>query len=154
MDQMNRRDFVKAAVAAAAACACISCPLSSEALAGPGAGGTIDVGTLTDYPTDGTISNKFLSRRIAVIRNGGKIYATTAICTHKQSVLKINGNEFVCPKHGSHFSIDGTATHGPAKNSLVRFEITKNDAGHLIVNTAKSFPEKSWSDPASFVSVT
>lgn len=157
MSEMNRRDFVKAAAATLAACACLGCPISTDAMAGPpgATGGNVDVGKLSDYATDGTISDKFLkTNKMVVIRNDGKIYATSAICTHKSSQLRINGQELACPKHGSKFSINGTVTHGPAQNSLVRYEIKKNDAGHLIVNTNKPFRESHWDDPASFVPVT
>jgi len=170
MSEMNRREFVKAAMAAAAACACIGCPLSGEVLAAPptggkdragggsapgATGGKVDIGSIADYPTENTISEKFLkTNKLAVIRSDGKIYATSAVCTHKFALLNVKGQEFACPKHGSKFSINGTPTHGPASNSLVRYEITKNDAGHVIVNTAKSFREKDWSDPTSFVAVS
>src|SRR3954463_6610988 len=128
MSEMNRREFVSAAIATAAACACLSGPLS-EAIAAPapsGAGassGTVDIGALSDYSKDG-ISDKFIkTKKLAIIRADGKIFACTAVCTHKFRTLNVAGDHFSCPAHHSEFSNHGTVTKGPAQNSLVRYEI-------------------------------
>ena len=44
---------------------------------------------------------------------------------------------------------DGDET--PAKKPLVRFAITRNSDGHLIVDRSKTFDKAQWNDPASFV---
>ena len=159
-EQMNRREFVVLGSAIAAGCALCAC--GAEAFAAPGdkgsmagssggGGGKIDIGPLTDYASDG-ITDKFMRpNRFAVVRNDGKIYACSARCTHKSSPLKVKDGHFACPSHGSEFSSQGTVTKGPAKSSLVRYAISKNDAGHLIVDTSKSFSEKDWEKPESFV---
>jgi len=157
---LSRRRFVLALGVCAAACACGGALETAEAAPGDsakpasGAGGAgIDIGKPEDFK-DG-ISDKFLkSNKIAVVKDGGRIFACTAICTHRRATLNVkDGKSFSCPKHGSAFSAQGTVTKGPADASLVRYAITKNDAGHLLVNTSKSFREKQWDDPASFVEV-
>jgi len=160
---LNRRDFVKAAAAAVAVCACLGC--GAEALAAPGqggaksapgaTGGSVDVGAITDYAKDGFINDKFIkSNRLIVARNDGKIYAFSAVCTHKFNTLTVAGDHLVCNKHHSEFSAQGTVTKGPANASLVRYAIKKNDAGHLIVDTSKSFREKDWGDPTASIAVS
>lgn len=162
MSEMNRREFVVLSSAIAAGCAaCAFC--GAEALAEPApttkpaAGATgpgkIDIGKLTDYSADG-ITDKFMRpNKFAVVRTDGKIFACSARCTHKGSPLRVKDGHFACPSHGSEFSIQGTVTKAPAKDSLVRYAITKTDAGNLIVDTNKSFREKDWEKPEAFVAI-
>jgi hypothetical protein len=49
--------------------------------------------------------------------------------------------------------LHGTATKGPAKGSLSRYAISVNDAGKIMVDRSKSFAEKEWGDPGSFITV-
>jgi cytochrome b6-f complex iron-sulfur subunit len=157
-EQMNRREFVVLSSVIAAGCAMGAC--GADALAAPpkgdmagsgGGGGKVDVGPLADYAKDG-ITDKFARpNKFFVVRADDKIYACSARCTHKSSPLKTKSDGFSCPSHGSQFSVQGTVTKGPAKASLVRYAISKNDAGHLLVDTGKSFSEKDWEKPESFV---
>lgn len=153
MSSLNRREFVRAA--SAAACACAVCGTAEELSAAPPAGGRVDVGTLADYPADG-VSDKFLKApgKLLVIRSGERIYAMNGICTHKSCIVKVKDNAIKCPCHGSQFSTQGTVTAGPAKASLFRFKIEQNEKGRLIVDKTRQFGEKQWDDPASFVKVS
>ena len=160
MTDMNRRDFL-AAAAIAATCACaLDCPF---ALAADEAAdtGPVEIGTLADYPKDGPY-DKFAKKptSLLVIRDGGKIFAPTAICTHKKANLTVDGGEIVCPKHDSPFDNQGVpkpktkdGDDTPAKKPLVRYAISKNAEGRLIVDRSKSFEKDKWEDPASFVKV-
>ncbi len=149
--QMSRREFVAVATAVVAACgACATCSLAAgiEVKAEK-----VDVGTLADYPKDGIYDKFAKDKHFFVIRHEGELYATSAICTHKNNQLYVKGQEIVCKKHGSKFSEYGTATKGPAKNSLPRFAITQNDEKHLIVDTAKEFHEKEWEKDGAFIKI-
>jgi cytochrome b6-f complex iron-sulfur subunit len=163
MSELNRREFVVATGIVAAGCACAFC--CADALAAPGdkpsagaggahaTGGKVDIGKLSDYSSDG-ITDKFArTNRFFIVRTDGKIFACSARCTHKFSPLKIKDDHFACPSHGSQFSIQGTVTHGPAKSSLERYAISRNDAGNLIVDTSSAFREKDWDKPESFIDV-
>ena len=158
--ELNRRGFVRLTLAAAAATAACACG-ASDALAGPGDKpsrppplGETEIGTLADYSADG-ITDKFLKdKKFVVIRNEGRLYAALGNCTHKNCTLRPGGTELTCPCHGSTFSIQGTPTKGPAKASLMRYQITKKEDGRLVVDTRKSFREKQWEDPKAFVAVT
>ena len=174
MSEMNRREFVVLSSVVAAGCAaCAFCGAdalaapppatkpSSKPAAGAGAGasavatapGKVDIGKLSDYSADG-ITEKFMRpNKFAVVRADGKLFATSSRCTHKFSPLRVKDGHFACPSHGSEFSTQGTVTKGPAKDSLVRFAITKSEAGNLIVDTTKSFREKDWEKPEAFVAI-
>ncbi len=87
-----------------------------------------------------------------VIHNGEKLYASSAICTHKSCVLHVKGTTTMfCDCHNSSFSIEGTPTEGPAKSSLVRYKVSKSAAGHLMVDTSTTFREAKWDDADSFI---
>jgi Rieske Fe-S protein len=173
MNELNRRDFVNLTIAAAAVTAmCNFCGVeeaqAGSATSAPSGSASesapIDLGPASDYAAN-SISDKFIKkgqRRAAmsgppsffVIHNGDKIYAASAVCTHKGCILHTKGSDqMFCDCHSSSFSIEGTPTGGPAKSSLMRYKITKDDAGHLIVDPSKSFREAKWEDAESFVSV-
>ena len=79
--QINRRGFLAAAAAVTCACAA-GCPLAEAADAKDTDTASVDVGTLADYPKDGAYG-KFAKKpnSLIVIREGGKLYAMTAVCT-------------------------------------------------------------------------
>ena len=156
MPDMNRRQFV-AAAAAAAACACaLSCPFAF----GAAESATVDVGSLSDFAADGPVDKFAKSHKLLIVRDNGRLFAPTALCTHKRAVLMVDGGKIVCPKHDSPFdnqgvplpqTADGEET--PAKQPLERYAISVNDKGHVIVDRAKRFGKDKWDDPGSFVKV-
>src|SRR6266516_6449887 len=159
MPDLNRRNFLAAAAAVTCGCA-LDCPFALAADEKEETG-TVDIGTLADFPKDGPY-DKFAKKptSLLVIRSGGKLYAPTAICTHKKSNLKVENNEIVCPKHDSPFDNQGVpkpktkdGDETPAKKPLVRYAISKNADGHLIVDKSKSFDKDKWDDAASFVKI-
>jgi nitrite reductase/ring-hydroxylating ferredoxin subunit len=144
--QMTRRQFVvvTTTTAACAACACgdAADALAADAPAAPAPAGTsFDVGTTADF-------NLFF-----VVRNGGKLYAPSAKCTHKGCGVKQKAGTLACPCHDSSFDLMGIPKGGPAKTSLIRYAITKTAEGRIIVDKSKQFDEKQWDDPAAFVKV-
>jgi Rieske Fe-S protein len=153
MTQMNRREFV-----AAVACAACMCGLGSaaELLADtPAPAGGLDVGLKSDYSADGITTTWMKApNKVAVIRNEGKIYACTTICTHRGAIVNAeNNSSFECPRHHATYDIQGNVTHGPAKVALSHFAISVNNDGHIIVDQSKSFTSDQWDDPNSFVKV-
>jgi nitrite reductase/ring-hydroxylating ferredoxin subunit len=151
MSELNRREFV---MAAAAACACTFACGGSEALAQvttSAPAGPVDAGPVAKFASQGISDALVKTQKVALIRHGDKLYATTAVCSHKNRVLNVKGNQFVCPAHGSIFSVNGTVEKGPAKVSLYRYGITVNADKHVIVDKTKQFEEKDWENPAAFV---
>ena len=150
MAEMNRRQFVQATVALACA-ACCTC----EALA-EGAGTSskvIDCGSVSDFAKDGITDKWVLKDRFFIVRNEGKLYAPTAICSHKGSTLKLREGTIFCAKHGSKFDENGEPTKGPAKLSLYRYKITKDDKGHVIVDKSKQFDERDWDNDEAAINL-
>ena len=155
---LNRRTFL--ATAAAATCACaLGCPFAEAQDAKDADAATVDIGTAADFPKDGPY-DKFAKKpnSLIVVREGGKLYAMTAVCTHKKKQLKVEDAEIVCAAHDSPFDNQGVpkpktkeGDETPAKEPLDRFAIARNSEGRLIVEKAKRFPKGKWEDPASFV---
>ncbi len=147
MSSLNRREFV---LSAGAVAACAVCPDLLEA-APPT---NIDVGSVAEYPHN-VVSDKFKKQqKLLVVRSGDRIYAMSAVCTHRGCVVNLKKREIKCPCHGSVYSDQGTVTDGPAKSSLVRYAISLNNAKRLVVDKSKQFSEPQWEDPASFVTVS
>jgi Rieske Fe-S protein len=153
MTQINRRELMVAAAVTACAC-CMAKPL--EVLA-DAPSQTIDAGPLSDFKTDG-VTNKWMKAptKVAIIRHGGKLYASTTICTHHGCTVKLDtssGGVFACPCHHAGFDIEGNVTHRPAPTPLDRYAISVDAKGHVIVDKSKSFEPDDWKDPASFIVV-
>jgi cytochrome b6-f complex iron-sulfur subunit len=155
MSDVNRREFVTLTIAAAATagiCACGADAFADDAPPPKAAPKTpFDVGPKSDFSKDGVVDKYSKPERILMVRNEGKIYAINSTCTHKNCAVKTKNEEIVCPCHGSRFSVHGTSTKGPAKGSLLRFALSVNDKGNIIVDRSKTFEEKHWDDPAAFL---
>src|SRR5215471_6271559 len=119
MAELNRRDFVVAAACAAGAC--MMCGAVAEAAdMASDSGNKVDAGTIDDYKKVGPYDKLADSKKVIIIRDGAKIYAMSAVCTHKMGTVKIKGQDLVCAKHNSHFAEDGKPKSGPAKAALFR----------------------------------
>jgi cytochrome b6-f complex iron-sulfur subunit len=70
--------------------------------------------------------------------------AVNLICRHKGCTVELQGDKFVCPCHGSEYTLEGKVTNGPAKSNLKTFEaIFDSDKGTVTVKMDKSdLPEK------------
>jgi len=159
--ELSRRNFVAVtAVTIGCACAC------GEALAAEGeekgdkeaekdAKDTgpkqVEVGALADFPKDGVIDTWSKPNKFFIVRDAGKLYAPTAICTHKKCTVKIKKDVMTCPCHGSKFTNAGVPQGGPAKVSLYRFGISVNPQGKIVVDKTKTFEEKKWEEAGSFI---
>jgi nitrite reductase/ring-hydroxylating ferredoxin subunit len=159
---MNRREFIQIAATATCAGLCgASCTRNdpSAATAGasePGAAasaGPLVVGTPADYPRDGPYDRFADEHEVLLIRSGGRLIATSAVCTHKRAILLVKGGQILCPKHGSRFDKDGVPQTGPARSPLDRFAITLSPEGTLVVDRSRVFGPGQWQDPASYVAV-
>lgn len=55
-----------------------------------------------------------------LLRNGGRLYALSRVCTHMGCKLDINREEriFECPCHGAEFDLHGNLRYGPRKYGL------------------------------------
>jgi nitrite reductase/ring-hydroxylating ferredoxin subunit len=160
-DELNRRQILAAAAAATCACA-LTCPLvqadddddDDEDAPKPLPPGPVDAGPLSGFAKDGAYDSLNKSQQIILVREDGKLYAMTALCTHKGFVVKIRDNQLFCPKHSSRFDLDGkpvpkpNGKMGPAKKPLTHYAISIDGKGDVIVDTSKQVAED---DPSAFV---
>ena len=125
---INRREFLALTANFVALCA----PMAS--VAGPaGKERLVNVGPAARYAADGVYGG-FTSQGFFIVRQGEKVFALSAICTHKKCKLKSQpDHSFYCPCHGSSFDSAGHVKRGPAKRDLPVFATTVDDRGRLLV---------------------
>ena len=153
--EFNRREFVIAGAAAAAAWARIDPFALSACAAAPVAGsGGVDVGTAADFRHDGIFDQFAHSRKLMLVRKGDRLYATSALCTHRDCLIKHVEAEMRCPCHGSRFDVDGDVTKGPAKSPLSRFAIATDATGRIVVDPTQKFGPGQWDDPKCYLKLT
>lgn len=154
MSDIDRRNFLKAAACGLAMLGSVPLLCAAEPGAAAGAGGgPIDAGELKSFDHDGVYDSFARQQRFLLVRADKHLYAIAASCTHKGATLRLRDGQIVCPQHGAKFSNDGMVAKGPARRSLVRFGITVDDNGHVMVDKSKQFPEDKWTDKASFVEI-
>jgi Rieske Fe-S protein len=133
----NRREFLVLAAAIAAP----GCQSSSEDTghpAEPRAARTINAGPAAHYTADG-VYERFHEQGFFLVRRGEKLFAITAVCTHRRCKLKTERDHtFYCPCHGSTFDVDGHVTKGPARKELPFFTTSVNAQGELLVSVPAS----------------
>ncbi len=71
--------------------------------------------------------NEFDKEKVAVIKNRGRLFVYSTICTHLGCSVKWNDEDFLfkCPCHQSMFALNGDVLKGPAKKKLkkLKFQI-------------------------------
>ena len=96
----------------------------------------VNAGLVSNYAADG-IYNNFQDQGFFVIRKGGKLFALSAICTHRKCKLTAEPDRsFYCKCHGSTFDPCGHVTEGPATRDLPVFPASANEQGQLLVRVS------------------
>ena len=113
--------------------------------------GPVDAGPLSDYMADGVYDRFRTSHGIFVIREGHRLFAQSAVCTHRDCLLRAHGAGFRCPCHGSTFTAAGHVSNGPARRNLPRFLPERRSDGHFIVHTETPLAADA---PESFLTVS
>jgi Rieske Fe-S protein len=72
------------------------------------------------------------ANNIAVTRKNNVYKAVALRCTHQGAGLKVKGEEFTCPLHGSKFSWEGKVLTGPAKEPLTTYDFQTGE-GKIIL---------------------
>jgi len=88
-------------------------------------GGTITVGKAADLPPAGTSPLNFPKVKLWLSNTEEGVTALYKVCTHLGCLYTWREQEdkFVCPCHGSQFTLDGEYILGPAPRSLDRFVV-------------------------------
>ncbi len=55
-------------------------------------------------------------------KSESEFIAVRTVCTHKGCDVELEGTKFVCPCHGSEYTLEGKVTEGPAEKDLKTFE--------------------------------
>lgn len=84
-----------------------------------------------------------IEHRAYVIRLADGFRAMSSVCTHLGCITRYQPdlNIIACPCHGSKYNLSGDVIAGPAPRSLHWLQISMNDKGDLIVDTAVEVPE-------------
>jgi cytochrome b6-f complex iron-sulfur subunit len=135
---LNRRDFLVLATATATA-GCQSQGSGDASTAAPSASSVsleqiVDAGPAIHYEADGVYA-RFRDRGFFIVRSGGRLFALSAVCTHRACNLDpVADHSFYCKCHGSTFDPDGKVTAGPAKLDMPRLTTSVGDQGQLLVH--------------------
>jgi len=144
--KLSRRDFIKRSAVGVIAGGAILSTMNVEAFAKTAAAnkavfrksGDDLVIKLADNTALGKTGGSVkVNDEIMLIRKSEtEFLAVKTICTHKGCDVELEGDKFVCPCHGSEFTMDGKVTQGPAKTNLKTFEtIFDSDKGTVTIKT-------------------
>ena len=126
---INRRQFLLLSAGFAAGCKSGNTPDAS-------AEQTINAGPASNFTGEGVYSN-FRDRGFFVIRQGDKLFALSAICTHRKCKLSAEPDRsFYCPCHGSLFDAAGHVIQGPARRDLAVLPAYTDEQGQLQVKVS------------------
>jgi Rieske Fe-S protein len=78
-----------------------------------------------DVPAEGALV--LPDRRVAVVRQGGELFALNLTCTHLGCTVRATEQGFSCPCHGSRFGRGGDVLKGPAPRALRRLGLDRQD---------------------------
>lgn len=145
---LNRRQFVGIVAGACAGCLCGARPVL--------AADPVDAGDIAKYAKDGIYGDFAADQGIFIVRRNNKLYAVTALCSHKgHELMRDPDNElqFKCDKHGSLFTLEGLATKGPAKEPLLRLGIKLDGSKRIVVDPTQQFEKKDWDKDGAVIKV-
>ena len=130
--QISRREFLLLTAGLATGCQAVN----DAGDAGPER--LVNAGPAGDFAADG-VYTRFRDQGFFLVRRGGKLFALSAICTHRKCKLDVTADRsFACPCHGSTFDAAGHVTTGPARRDLPVLAVSANAQGQLLVTLAGS----------------
>ena len=132
---MNRRQFLMLTAAAmAAGCRAVDDDLENSNSARPGR--LVAAGPAENFSADGLYGG-FREQGFFVIRKEGKLFALSALCTHRHcKLIGEPDRSFYCKCHGSTFDPGGKVTSGPAKRDLPVLPVSVDKNGNLWVTVS------------------
>jgi nitrite reductase/ring-hydroxylating ferredoxin subunit/uncharacterized membrane protein len=93
----------------------------------------LDLGGLPDIPEGGPTKLRAGINDLAVVREGDRILAVHALCSHAGGPLpegKLVDDQIECPWHGSRFHLaNGHVARGPSMYDVPAYEIRKSESG-------------------------
>ena len=129
---INRRQFLLLTAGLAAGCQAVP----DGGITTANKERVIPAGPASNYANDGVYSH-FRDQGFFVIRRDGKLFALSAICTHRKCKLSAEpDHSFYCKCHGSTFNPAGHVTLGPARRDLPVFATDTDEQGQLWVKVS------------------
>jgi cytochrome b6-f complex iron-sulfur subunit len=100
-------------------------------------GGLFNLGEFDQYPT-GSVTPVEAGRFYLVRLDDGGFLAVYRRCTHLGCAVPYDpaSGQFVCPCHGSAFTMEGDVLNAPAPRPLDLFQLSINDSGEILVDTS------------------
>jgi len=92
----------------------------------------VRIGSKRDYPINRM--TYLPEARLFILRDPQGIAAMSAICTHLGCVVEQANDGFLCPCHGSSFSVEGTVRNGPAPRNLSWYQVSALPDNSMVVN--------------------
>lgn len=76
-------------------------------------------------------------------RSGGQLHALAITCPHLGCSYALNADStrFLCPCHGSQFSLAGQVLHGPAVNPLSHLAWRRGDQPNVVIVEGRNVPQ-------------
>lgn len=140
--QVTRKDFVNIAWGAVGTLAVAELSLAGLRFLSPRAtegefGGAFNLGPYQEYPA-GSVTPVESGRFYLVRLEDGGFLVVYRRCTHLGCAVPYDPGvgQFVCPCHGSAFTMEGAVLNPPASRPLDLFMLSINDDGEIIVETS------------------
>jgi nitrite reductase/ring-hydroxylating ferredoxin subunit/uncharacterized membrane protein len=94
----------------------------------------LDLGSLPDIPEGGPTKLRAGINDLAVVREGDRILAVHAVCSHAGGPLpegRLVAGQIECPWHGSRFHVeDGHVARGPSMYDVPAYEVRRSESGN------------------------
>ena len=84
-----------------------------------------------EIPQEGALV--YRESRVAVIRDGGDLYALSLVCTHLGCTVTVTPTDLVCPCHGSAYDRTGRVLKGPATRPLPRYRVERQGENLVVI---------------------
>lgn len=85
--------------------------------------GSVILTTVDQVPVDSGLLVGDTELVLVTQPEAGTFRAFSAVCPHAGCTVNVSGAELVCPCHGSHFTLDGSRTEGPAPSGLEPIDV-------------------------------
>jgi Rieske Fe-S protein len=97
-----------------------------------------EIGLLEEFTGNIMRQVQIGGRKISVMKGDNGLFALVRNCTHMGCIpyLADDEQQFLCPCHGSVFTLEGDVIKGPAPEPLYRASITVNPQGRVEINAA------------------
>jgi cytochrome b6-f complex iron-sulfur subunit len=136
---MNRRTFVKAGIGGlviAGSAGLYGSLQSLRPVVSYEPARILEIGSPQDLLNISMVDFQVADRKVSVIKGDNGLYALIRNCTHMGCIPNYSENDcqYLCPCHGSVFTLEGDVVRGPAPEPLYRASLVVNKRGAVEIN--------------------